>query len=36
METLLEVHKNGAAAAAQPTSPAAGANSPKVRHRKKR
>jgi hypothetical protein len=38
METLLGVHKKGAAAtvAAQPTAPAAGANSPKVRRRKKR
>jgi transcriptional regulator with XRE-family HTH domain len=38
METLLGVHKKGVAAAvaAQPTSPAAGANSPKARRRKKR
>jgi mannose-6-phosphate isomerase-like protein (cupin superfamily) len=35
METLLGVHKKGAAAAAQPTSPAAGTNSPKTRRRKK-
>ena len=36
METLLGVHKKGAAAASQPTSTAAAAHSPKARRRKKR
>jgi transcriptional regulator with XRE-family HTH domain len=36
METLLGVHKKGAAAVAPTTSPAAVANSPKARRRKKR
>jgi transcriptional regulator with XRE-family HTH domain len=36
METLLGVHKKGAAVAAQPTSPAPAANNSRVRRRKKR
>jgi mannose-6-phosphate isomerase-like protein (cupin superfamily) len=36
METLLGVHKKGAAAAPQPATPAAAPNSPKARRRKKR